>query len=68
MKITNQKITAYLPKELLDNAQNMTGKGITETLRIGLEKVLQTSNYQKLLVLYGKYKSNINLQELRKDR
>ena len=33
----NQKITAYLPKNLLRRAQQATGKGITETLREGLE-------------------------------
>ena len=68
MKIENQKITAYIPKELLGSAQNITGRGITETLKFGLEKVLQTQNYQKLGKLYGKYKANINLKELREDR
>jgi hypothetical protein len=33
----NQKITAHLPKDLLRSAQRATGKGITETLREGLE-------------------------------
>ena len=68
MKTETQKITAYIPKDLLHEAQEMTGKGITETLRVGLEKVLQMQNYNKLSKLRGKYKSNINISELREDR
>ena len=67
MKIANQKITAYIPKELLDTAQSITGRRITETLRLGLEKVLQTRSYKKLDRLYGKYSSNIDLDKLRED-
>ena len=68
MKTETQKITAYIPKDLLHEAQEMTGKGITETLRVGLEKVLQMQNYNKLSKLRGKYKPNINISELREDR
>jgi len=68
MKIENQKVTAYIPKELLCKAQDITKCGITETLKLGLEKVLQTKNYQKLGELYGKYSSKLDLAKLREDR
>ena len=68
MKIENQKITAYIPRDLLCEAQNVTKAGITETLKFGLEKVLQTKNYEKLGGLYGKYNSSLDLLKLREDR
>lgn len=68
MKTENQKVTAYIPKELLYKAQDITKSGITETLKLGLEKVLQTRNYQKLGELYGKYSSKLDLARMREDR
>jgi hypothetical protein len=67
MKIENQKVTAYIPKALLCKAQNITKTGITETLKLGLEKVLHARNYQKLGELYGKYNSKLDLAKLRED-
>jgi hypothetical protein len=68
MKIENQKITAYIPRDLLCEAQNVTKAGITETLKFGLEKVLQTKNYESLGKLCGKYNSNLDLSKIRDDR
>ena len=68
MKVELQKVTAYIPKALLHNAQEVTGVGITETLRYGLNKVLKEKTYSQLSNLYGKYKSSINIKELREDR
>ena len=68
MKTENQKVTAYIPRELLYKAQDITKSGITETLKLGLEKVLHTRNYQELRELYGKYNSNLDLDKLREDR
>lgn len=68
MKEELQKITAYVPRDLLHTAQEITGLGITETLRYGLGKVLREENYRKLGRLYGKYKSDMDLKELREDR
>ena len=35
--ITMQKITAHVPADVLRRAQAATGKGITETVRLGLD-------------------------------
>ena len=63
-----QKITAHIPKELLHNAQIVTHKGITETIKIGLVKVAAEKAYKNLLNLGGKVKIDLDLKELRKDR
>lgn len=63
-----QKITAHIPKKLLKNAQEVTGKGITDTIKEGLEKLALARVYEKLLSLRGKYKFSIDLKELREDR
>ena len=55
-------------KAELHNAQEVTGVGITETLRYGLNKVLKEKTYRQLSNLYGKYRPSINIKELREDR
>ena len=68
MKLENHKITAYIPKDLLDDARDVTGKGITDTLKYRLKKILQTQTYKKLMNLQGVYQPSIDLKELRRDR
>ena len=68
MKAETHKVTAFIPKTLLHDAREVTGKGITETLKYALEKVLREQNCKKLKTLYGSYKSSIDLKELREDR
>lgn len=63
-----QKITAHLPIHLLEEAQAVTKKGITETLKIALEQLARTQAYEGLRKLRGKVKINIDIHELRKDR
>lgn len=63
-----QKITATLPKPLLEAAQQVTGKGITETLRQGLEHITRKQSYATLLAFQGKYQASTTLDELRQDR
>lgn len=63
-----QKITAHIPKELLQNAQKITHKGITETIKVGLKKIVTQQAYQNLLKLGGKCKIDLDLKELRKDK
>ena len=63
-----RKITAFIPAELLSNAQSHTGLGVTETLRIALERFSHAEWCRKLLELEGKIKLDIDLEELRKDR
>ena len=69
MDIETQKITAHIPVNLLHNAQEATGKGITETVKAGLEMVARAKAYENLLKLRGKISfEGFDLDELRKDK
>ncbi|MFT3742361.1 MAG: hypothetical protein QM752_06845 [Gammaproteobacteria bacterium] len=63
-----QKITAHLPVDLLHDAQSVTGKGITETLKIALTQLARSKAYDDLRKMRGKIKFSIDLAELRKDK
>jgi hypothetical protein len=63
-----QKITAHIPTHLLHDAQEITGKGITETIKAGLEQLTRMQTYENLRHWRGKVKFSINLSELRKDK
>jgi hypothetical protein len=63
-----QKITAHISTHLLHEAQSVTGKGITETLKIALTQLARSHAYEDLRKMRGKVKFSINLEELRKDR
>ena len=60
-----RRITANLPEDLLDAAQEVTGKGITETLIEGLEQVKRRRFYERALRLRGKLQLDVNLEETR---
>jgi hypothetical protein len=63
----NQKITAHLPKDLIRRARRATGKGITETLREGLELLSAREAGRRLRALRGKVKFSVDLVALRRD-
>ena len=63
-----QKVTAHLPIDLLQEAQSITGKGITETLKIALTHLSRANAYEDLKKMRGKIKFSIDLEELRKDK
>ena len=64
-----RKITAFVPVKTLESAQAYTGEGVTETLRIALEKLARASFYEKLKALKGQVKfDDFDLDELRRDR
>ena len=56
-----RRVTANLPEELLDEAIQATGKGITETLVAGLELVRRARAYHKAMALKGKVRLDIDL-------
>ncbi|WP_447970033.1 hypothetical protein [Nitrospira sp. M1] len=62
-----KKLTLEVPQELLDRATEATGKGITPTVRKGLELVAASGAYAKLRSLKGKVKFSIPLSDLRED-
>jgi hypothetical protein len=63
-----KRITANLPEELLEEAMETTGKGITDTLTEGLEMVRRTRAYRKALDLRGTLALEIDLEESRERR
>lgn len=63
-----QKVTAHLPIHLLQEAQDVTKKGITETLKIALRQLARAHAYEDLRKMRGKIKFSIDLKELRKDK
>lgn len=63
-----QKVTAHLPIQLLKEAQEVTGKGLTETLKIALIQLSQAHAYEGLRQLRGKVDISLDINELRKDK
>ncbi|HVN00349.1 MAG TPA: hypothetical protein VMT68_09050 [Caulobacteraceae bacterium] len=64
-----RKITVFVPAKLLASAQGYTEKGVTETVREGLERLSRARFYESLRALKGKVKfDDFNLDELRRDR
>lgn len=55
-----RRTTANLPEELLNSAVAVTGKGITDTLIIGLSMVKRSGAYEKALSLKGKLRLSID--------
>jgi hypothetical protein len=60
-----QKITAHLPKDLLKEAQAITGLGITDTLKEGLERIRLQKVYAQALGLQGRFRDAIPVAHLR---
>ena len=63
-----RKITLEVPAELLERAQRASGKGITETVRTGLQLVAASEAYDRIRELRGKVKFSLSLAELKDDR
>ena len=63
-----RKITVQVPANLLEDAQELTGGGVTETVTAGLEKLAASRAYQKLLALEGSCKLDLDLNASRRDR
>ena len=61
-----RKITVEVPEDLLESAQDFTGEGVTETVRLGLRKLASVRAQQKARELRGKIKFSIDLMALRK--
>ena len=65
---TSRKVTVQLPADLLKDAQEYTGEGITPTIRRGLEQLRHAAACEGLLKLRGKVRFSLDLKELRRDR
>jgi len=63
-----QKITIEVPTAVLKRARQITGQGITATVRQGLELVTARHAQRELLKLEGKVKFSKTWAELKDDR
>ncbi len=63
-----QKVTAHVPVELLRRAKAATGKGTTETIRLGLDLLAASKAAQEVRRLRGTVRLDLDLTELRSDR
>jgi hypothetical protein len=65
---TARKITVEIPHDLLKKAQRASGKGITQTVRTGLQLLAASHAYDRLLQSQGKVRFSRSWQELKDDR
>ena len=63
-----RKITVQVPERDLEMAQELTGQGVTETVRTGLKRLAAIRAQQRLLLLRGQVKFSMTVDELRYDR
>jgi hypothetical protein len=63
-----RKITIQVDQGDLEKAQELTGAGVTETIRVALQKLLQLHAQHEASKLRGKVKFSMGLDELRYDR
>jgi hypothetical protein len=60
-----RRITANLPSDLLEQAMKTTGRGITETLIEGLERVKRADASRKAMALKGRVQLSVDLEASR---
>jgi hypothetical protein len=63
-----RRITANLPADLLDQAMATTGRGITETIVEGLERLRRADAYRKGVALKGRVRVAVDLDVSRERR
>jgi hypothetical protein len=63
-----RKITVEVPVGDLQAAQDLTGEGVTETVRQALKRLAQVQAQREFRKLRGTFKFTIDLDELREDR
>lgn len=60
-----RRVTANLPVALLERARRVTGKGITETLVEGLERVRRSSAAARARTMKGRLRLDLDLEASR---
>jgi hypothetical protein len=63
--LETRRVTANLPVKLVDDACHVTGRGITETLVAGLERVKRSAAAAKARALKGKLRLTIDIETSR---
>ena len=61
-----RKVTANIPAEILENAQRLTGKGVTLTLVEGLKSLDRNARLSALRQLRGKVRFDLDLVRTRR--
>jgi hypothetical protein len=56
-----ERVTVNLPAKLLSQAGHVSGRGITETIVLGLELLARRGAYAKAIALKGKLHLDIDL-------
>jgi hypothetical protein len=56
-----KRVTVNLPAKLLAEAEQVSGRGITETIVLGLEQLARRRAYTKAIALKGKLRLAVNL-------
>jgi hypothetical protein len=64
---TARKITVKVAQELLEKAQQASGKGVTQTVRAGLQLIAASRAYSRLRKLRGKVRFSRAPTELKTD-
>ena len=63
-----RKITVQVPADDLAKAQELTGEGVTETVRAALRKLAQARAQRELLTYRGKVTFSMTLDQMKHDR
>jgi hypothetical protein len=63
-----RRVTANLPGDLLQDAMEVTGQGITPTLVTGLRLVRNRRAYEKAMALRGRIHLDVDLVQSRERR
>jgi hypothetical protein len=66
MRHAVKKVTANLPAELLRQAQDTTGLGVTETLVVALQELERSRKRSALRELRGKVRFELDLEASRR--
>jgi hypothetical protein len=61
-----RKVTANIPEDILENAQRLTGKGVTLTLVEGLKALDRDARLSALRRLRGKVRFELDLDRTRR--
>ncbi|HEY4157538.1 MAG TPA: hypothetical protein VGM29_05550 [Polyangiaceae bacterium] len=56
-----KRVTVNLPAKLLNEAEQVSGRGITETIVLGLELLARRRAYAKAIALKGKLRLAVDL-------
>lgn len=66
--VKTRKVTVHIDQDLLRRAQNRTGKGVTATMRQGLELVAASGAYDRLRAVRGKVVFSLDVKAVREAR